>query len=139
MIVMQQYGNTKAAYYDPDPRSTFCGLYEYDGTPLKQYYAMLAFNMLRDGKDEYFTAGQTDRVRICASCNGEKAYICVTSEDEANDVQLKLQNLGEAVVTWYLLDDITMLKPVKTGTYTGQTLKLHLDANSAWLLEFDPV
>jgi len=60
MIVMQQYGNSRAAYYDPDPRSNFCGLYDYDGTPWHHFYSMIAFKMLREGEWEYETAGQTD-------------------------------------------------------------------------------
>jgi len=138
MIVMQNLGNTKAAYYDPDPRSDFCGLFDHDGTIWNHFYSMKAFSMLRAGEWEYETTGQTDKVRICASYNGKKAYVCVTSEDEAHEVQLKVENLGKAAVTWYLFDEQHPLKRMKKSICSGKPIKLSMPAHSAWVLEFDP-
>ncbi|MBO5269842.1 MAG: hypothetical protein J6B77_03585, partial [Clostridia bacterium] len=139
MIVMQQYGNSRAAYYDPDPRSNFCGLYDYDGTPWHHFYAMVAVRMLRAGEWEYETTGETDNVRICATFNGKKAIVCITCEDKPEDVRLKIRNLERSSVTYYLFDETHPLKAVKRGTFGGRAVNLHLDADSALVLEYECV
>jgi len=138
MLVMQHYGNSRAAYYDADPRSSLSGLYEYGNAPKRHYYAMVAFKMLRDGKWEYHTEGETDTVRICASCSGEKAYIAVTAESEES-IRLKALNLGKAKVNYYLIDENTNLKLVKRGSFSGNAISLDMKEHSAYLLEFELV
>lgn len=139
MIVMQQHGNSRAAYYDPDPRSNFCGLYDYNGTPRPLFYSMIAVKMLRECEWEYETEGETDNIRICAAFNGKKAVICITCEDEACDVQLKIRNLNEANVTHYLFDETHPLTRIKKSSFAGRAINLRLAANSARVLEFEPV
>ncbi|MBR3714787.1 MAG: hypothetical protein IKM18_02640 [Clostridia bacterium] len=137
MIVMQNYGTTKAAYYDADPRGAFCGLYEYDGTRKHSFYSAKAFSMLRKGEMECKTEGQTSNVRVCASYNGGKAYVAVTCEEAEEEVSLKLLGLEKAKVNYYFIDETHNLELVRTGSFSGRAINLKMPRDSAYLLELE--
>ncbi len=140
MIVMQNYGVTKAAYYNAENTSVFCGLYEYDGRKKHSFYSAKAFSMLRSGKTECETGGQKDDVRICASHSGKgKAYIAVTSEENANDISLKVSGIASADVKYYLLDGTHDLALVKKGKFTGRKINLKMEKDSSYIIEFDNI
>ena len=139
MIVFQQAGATKSAYYDADSRSEFFGaLTEHNHQPRNHYHSLKAFGMLRRGETECFTSGETDTVRILASGNGKAHWVCVTSEDTDAEVSLKLAGIAPCKVRWWLLDETHKLEPVRTGKFSGRSIPMKLKANSAVLLEFLP-
>lgn len=137
MLVMQNYGTTKAAYYNSELLSSFCGLYDYDGSKKHTFYSMKAFSMLRKGEYEYRTNGQTDNIRICASYNGEKAYVIVTCENEDEEISLKLCGIDKARISYYLLDKTHDLEFVRRGSFSGRAINLKMSGNSAYLLEIE--
>ena len=138
MIVMQKFGNTKAAYYDTDERTCFCGLYNYDGTLGPHYYSLKSWKYLRACENEVFTSGDTDTVRICAAANGKKAAVLITNESDNDEkVTLKLEGLPFCEYTVTVYDSDHKLVPVKKGKYSGRALSFTMGKDSARLIEFD--
>ena len=137
MLVYQKAGVSKAAYYAPDERNTFCGLYHFDGTPKNHYYSLKAFKLLRQGDTEVFSDGDTDTIVAAASIGKEKAVVVICNEGEDAKFPLKLENLPECKYTLTLLDETHKLDVVRRGKFTGRALSVDLKRDSAWILEFD--
>ena len=132
MCVMQHTGHVAADYYDADPRSRFCGLYDYDGTRYPHFYMMKAFSLLREGKTETVVSGETDKVRALAAKSGRVATFAVTAEDEPATVELRLKNLPAGTIERRWLAEGSLLEKDKEFRWDGvRALRLKMPANSA--------
>ena len=136
MIVMQKHGVSKAAYYDADDRSNFCGLFDFD-RKLPHYFGLKAFSMLRAGQTEVATDGDSKTLRMCASYNGKKAVLLLANEGETEKVTLKLENLPESDYVVTVFDETHELKPVRRGRFTGKPLHMTVKKDSFAVVEFD--
>ena len=137
MLVFQNAGTTKSAYYDADSRSEFFGaLTDFTHKPRNHYHSLKAFKLLRRGETECETTGETDNVRVCAAGNGKEHWVCVTCEDADTKISLKPAGIEACKVRWWLLDETHKLEVVRTGRFNGRAIPMKLEANSAVLLEF---
>ena len=137
MLVFQNGGTSKAAYYDADSRSPFFGgLTDFNNQPRNHYHSLKAIKLLRRGEMECETTGETDTVRICASGNGKEHWVCITSEYTDAEISFKPTGIAPCKVRWYLLDEKHKLEVVRTGKFNGRAIPMKLKANSAVLLEF---
>ncbi len=137
MLVFQNAGTTKSAYYDADSRSEFFGaLTDFTHKPRNHYHSLKAFKLLRRGETECETTGETDNVRICAAGNGKEHWVCITCEDADTKLSFKPAGIEACKVRWGLLDETHKLEVVRTGRFNGRAIPMKLEANSAVLLEF---
>lgn len=138
MIVMQKYGNTKAAYYDTDERTCFCGLYNFDGTLGPHYYSMKMWKLLKQCENEVFSDGSTDTLRICGAYNGKRGAVLITNEaDNDEKITLRLDNLPACNYTVTVYDSTHKLELLKKGKFSGRALSFTMEKESAKLIEFD--
>ncbi len=137
MIVMQKFGNSRAAYYDSDERSSFCLLYEFDGTPMLDYHIMKMWKWLREGVDEVATDGDKDDFRICASGNGRYARVALANEGAEKRVTLEISGLPDADYELFRFDHAhTPDKAVRVGRFTGGKMTVVMPKESAVLIKF---
>ena len=138
MIVMQKHGVTKAAYYNTDEVSWFCGFYYFDGEIRNHYYSMKAFQMLKEAETEVETTGDSDTVRMCAAGNAKKGVVLIGNESKQDEkITLTLKNIGNVPYTLYLFDAENRLKPVRHGFLTGRAVCIHLKGESAAVMVID--
>lgn len=138
MIVMQKHNCTKAAYYDPDERTFFCGTYYFGGEIRNHYYSMKAFEHLKQGGTEVETSGDTETVRMCASANEKRAVVLIGNESkETENVTLSFKNIGQHPYTIYLFDEKTKLEPGRRGKLGNRAMSLRLAGESAVVIVID--
>ena len=139
MIAMQHHGVTKAAYYDAEDRSGYCGLYKFDGTKLPHYFVMKAFKMLREGKTQVESGDASNNIRICASWNGKNGAIILTNEGQAEQIRLDVKNLPVCTVRYWTLDEGHLLTKTQEETYRNGEIRFPLLGNTAIILQLDEI
>ncbi|MBQ7624467.1 MAG: hypothetical protein IJS65_04250 [Clostridia bacterium] len=111
MLIMQKSGVSKAAYYHPDERTRFCGVYDFGGVIRNHYYALKAFNMLKQAKAEVETRGGDDEVRVCAATDGQRAVIIIGNESErGRRIELSVKGLSDLSCSRYVFSGKEKLK-----------------------------
>jgi len=136
MIVMQKNNVTKAAYYDADERSRFCGLYDFEKKG-NHYYSLKIFNLLRNAETEVESEGDTDTFRVCGATNGKIASVLLTNEDESGNALVKPKGIPSCNYTLTLFDSGHKLEVVRRGRFSGRAISVPMEKNSAAYLEFD--
>ena len=137
MIVMQKNGVTKAAYYDTDERSRFCGLYDFDNDRMNHYYSLKAFKLLRQAETEVESDGDTDTFRVCGATNGKIASVLLTNEGEKGSASVKPKGIPSCGYTLTAFDEKHRLEVIRRGRFNGRAVSVPMEKNSTAYLEFD--
>lgn len=137
MLIYQKNGVSKAAYYDADDRSKFCGLYEFTAETYKCHaYAMMAFKRLREAGEEVACEGfETQTTTACAAIGNGKLVIEFSNDGADEEVTLKIPGLAPCDYTVTLLD--TKFRTLRRGRFTGRALPLTIKKETSLILEFD--
>jgi len=140
MIIMQQHGVTKAAYYDAENRGALCGLWDVHMHKQKQFYGFKAFNYLYQAGTEYESSSDNFDLRAMAAADGKKGYLLLANyTDQADTVTLELNHMPGADMQVYLLDETHSLEDVVDSDSFGAAVcakrELKLPAMSVALVE----
>lgn len=122
MIALQDADVDVANYYDGQPTSVFCGLFNYYGVRQKTFYSFRAIRELSETGPRVrvdWEHGQED-VYVCAAVSedGNRANVLVSNfSEQAKPIRLALQGLGEEawVVERYALDAYNTMQLVAAG------------------------
>ena len=135
MLVYQKAGVTKAAYYDADERSKFCGLYEFGGGYKNHAYAFLAFKALKEAGTEVVCEGfEGPETSAVAAVGDGKLVVVFANDGEEKKATLHLENLPECDYAAEKLD--TKLSPAGKGRFTGRALSVDLPRDTAKIITF---
>ena len=137
LITMQSLRIDKAMYYDANPRSRYCGLYEFPSLkPAYPYYSLRMFNELyRLGTQAFSHSPTEDNVYALAATDGTKHAFMLTNNN-GRDRQVTLDIVGtNAIPKFILLDKYHIYTPTQTILPTPNTLIL--PANSVVLALLD--
>ena len=140
MIMMQKYGVTKAAYYDPENRGAFCGVWDIHGNKQKPFYGFKAFGELYRVGTEYECTTDTEGMEVLAARNDEKAYVLIANHDAAGgEYTLDLSALPPSDMKVYVLDearDLALSDSDSFGAATHALRTVDVPKKSVVLVEF---
>jgi len=122
LIALQDADIDVANYYDGQPSSIFCGLFNYYGVRQKTFYAFRAIRDLHETGERVSVGWEHGRSDLyaCAAISpcGTKATVLVSNFSEREQqVRLVFDGLAEGswVVERYALDEANTLKLVAAG------------------------
>ena len=126
-IIMNDIPIDIAAYYDGQPRLTWCGLWDVYGIPQKTFYAFKAYaEFARGGKERAF-------VNITGSgnnlwCIDNQSTALLSSFMGGGNVEMMLKNPDKKYrkSEIYMLDDHSDLELVRTETLKAETTPIKL-------------
>lgn len=113
LIMLQDCYVDVANYYDGQPSSMFCGLFDIYGVPQKTYFAFKAFNELYRGvrqRVKVITAPYINGVYCCAGINekGDESTVLISNfNSESREYGISFKGLvlnGNYICEAYVLD-----------------------------------
>ena len=136
MTFMQRMGISKAAYYDSDERSKFCGLYDFDGSHKIHYNVLKMWKLLREYEWEVESEETPLPVTAVAAVGKKGKAVLVVNEGDATRLTLNMKNAPKGSFTVTLLSATKQLEVVRRADFENGTITLALPAESAALIEF---
>jgi hypothetical protein len=112
-IIMNDLPIDIAAYYDGQPKSTFCGLFDIYAIPQKTYYAFKAYGELyKNDRERVQVDGQGNNIW----CIANQSMAMIASYGVGGDIEVTLKNppSGCKKVEIYMLDDNLNLELART-------------------------
>ena len=116
LCAMQSLRIDKAMYYDANPSSLYCGLFDFtSGKPLPPYYSLRMFNELyRLGTQAFSRSPENDRCYALAATNGSTHAALMTNLN-TRDRELALEVTGAVgAPRLFLLDRHHLYTPTQT-------------------------
>ncbi|TNJ64769.1 hypothetical protein FE784_18130 [Paenibacillus hemerocallicola] len=122
LIALQDADVDVANYYDGQPSSIFCGLFNCYGVPQKTFYAFRAIRELGETGERALAEWEhgRDDLYACAAVHdsGKKAMVLISNfSDRDNRLRLAMNGLAEGawIIERYALDEANTMKLVATG------------------------
>ena len=137
MTVMQQSGLAAAAYYDGQPSSSFCGIFDRYGIETKTYRVFQAFDALYRLGERTKAVSQTPGVyALAARGEGEAALLVSNFAAPGETCPIRLAGLGKGTAEIFRISEFEDLLPTKTVALEGgeQELTEILMRNSVLLI-----
>ncbi len=126
LCAMQSMRIDKAMYYDANPSSRYCGLFDFtSGKPLPPYYALRMFNELYRLGNEVFTRSPEQAGNYALAATDGKRHAALLTNLATRDRQLELAVKGaKGSPRLFLLDRYHIYTPTQTILLNSSTILL---------------
>ena len=143
-VEMQNSPLAACNYYDAQPSSSWCGMFNLYGVPQPAFYSFVAFNALyRLGRQ---VAVQPEaQTPQCLAARDEKNMAILLSHHGEGEIEgcldLELDAGFPMAAEFYLLQDLGGLQQIKTEVYCTDRIQQYytMDSNSVLLIKLHPM
>ena len=121
-IHMQNSPLTASNYYDGQPSSTWCGLFNLYGVPQPTFYTFKAYNTLYRLQSQVKVQGADENTQCLAAANGETMGVLLSNHSSDSSLcALHMDPLTDSPTEarFYLLNDSSPLELNKIEYYSG--------------------
>ena len=143
-VEMQNSPLAACNYYDAQPSSSWCGMFNLYGVPQPAFYSFVAFNALyRLGR--HVAVQPEAQTPQCLAARDEKNMAILLSHHGEGEIEgcldLELDAGFPMAAEFYLLQDLGGLQQIKTEVYCTDQIQQYytMDSNSVLLIKLHPM